>query len=38
MAKSVTIAIEADDGSETLTRQVFAFFGHTLIAVAIWAP
>ena len=36
MAKSVIIEIEADDGSETLTHQVFAFFGHTLIAVVIW--
>ena len=36
MSKSVTIGIEADDGSETLTHQVFAFFGHTLIAVVIW--
>ncbi len=36
MAKSVTIEVEVDDGSETLTRQVFAFFGHTLIAIGTW--
>ncbi len=37
MAKLISTAIDADDGSETLTRQVFAFFGHTLIALAVWA-
>jgi hypothetical protein len=36
MAKFVSASIEADDGSETLTHQVFAFFGHTSIALAIW--
>ena len=36
MAKLISTGVEADDGSETLTHQVFAFFGHTLIAVAVW--
>src|ERR1700742_3484097 len=37
MARLVTTGIDADDGSETLTRQVSAFFGHPLIALAVWA-
>jgi hypothetical protein len=36
MAKLISTGIEADDGSETLTHQVFAFFGHTLIALSVW--
>jgi hypothetical protein len=37
MAKLIATGIDADDGSETLVHQIFAFFGHTLIALAIWA-
>ncbi len=31
-----TTGAEIDDGSEKLTRQVFSFFLHCVIAVAVW--
>ena len=36
MVRLVSTGVEADDGSEKLTRQVFAFFAHSILALVAW--